>query len=217
MKAKTNFLLSGILFALFIIFTLLVLNFDVQSIGPEGSFVGFAELNSFFRGAVGVNMLWYNITDWLGISAIFTAFDFALLGLFQVIRRKSLLKVDADIYILGGLYLLVITAYVFFEINVINYRPVLMDGMLEASYPSSHVMMVCTVMGSAVLQFRSRIKRKKLLFTANSISLAVIIVTVFGRFLSGVHWTSDIIGALLLSGALLMLYHSCVSLINNKK
>ncbi len=217
MKAKTNFLLSGILFALFIIFTLLVLNFDVQSIGPEGSFVGFAKLNRFFRDAVGVNMLWYNITDWLGISAIFTTSGLALLGLFQFIRRKSLLKVDADIYILGGLYLLVIAAYVFFEINVINYRPVLMDGMLEASYPSSHVMMVCTVMGSAVLQFRSRIKRKKLLFTANSISLAVIIVTVFGRFLSGVHWTSDIIGALLSSGALLMLYHSCVSLINNKK
>lgn len=210
---KRNFTATGILFALFGLLTLLVLKVDVQPIGPNSSTIGLATINQLIWNLTGENIIWYHITDWLGLVGIFTAFSFAVFGLIQLIKRKSLLKVDPDIYILGAFYILVIVCYCFFEINIVNYRPVLMNGYLEASYPSSHTMIICCLMGTAMLQFKSRIKNKIVLRIVNTISMAIIIVTVIGRLISGVHWFSDIIGGLLLSGALIMLYYSCVEVV----
>lgn len=210
---KRNFTATGILFALFGLLTLLVLKVDVQPIGPNSSTIGLATINQLIWNLTGENIIWYHITDWLGLAGIFTAFGFAVFGLVQLIKRKSLLKVDPDIYILGAFYILVIVCYCFFEINIVNYRPVLMNGYLEASYPSSHTMIICCLMGTAMLQFKSRIKNKIVLRIVNTISMAIIIVTVIGRLISGVHWFSDIIGGLLLSGALIMLYYSCVEVV----
>ena len=210
---KRNFTATGILFALFGLLTLLVLKVDVQPIGPNSSTIGLATINQLIWNLTGENIIWYHITDWLGLVEIFTAFSFAVFGLIQLIKRKSLLKVDPDIYILGAFYILVIVCYCFFEINIVNYRPVLMNGYLEASYPSSHTMIICCLMGTAMLQFKSRIKNKIVLRIVNTISMAIIIVTVIGRLISGVHWFSDIIGGLLLSGALIMLYYSCVEVV----
>ena len=53
----------------------------------------------------------YILTDWLGLVPIGIAFGFAILGLVQLIRRKSLLKVDRDILILGSFYIVVPAAY----------------------------------------------------------------------------------------------------------
>lgn len=212
-KTKRNFMITGILLALFGILTFLVLKVDVQAIGPNKSIIGLATVNQLVWNLTGENIIWYHITDWLGLVAIFTAFGFAIFGLVQLIRRRSFLKVDGDIYILGAFYILVIACYCFFEINIVNYRPVLMNGYLEASFPSSHAMIVCSIMGTAIMQFTSRIKNKTILRIVNALSMAVILVTVIGRLISGVHWFSDIIAGLLLSGALIMLYHSCVSLI----
>ncbi|MBQ6878181.1 MAG: phosphatase PAP2 family protein [Oscillospiraceae bacterium] len=217
MKTKRNFLFTGLLFFLFLIFTILVKHADVQPIGPNGFFVGLASINGFFRNIIGENIFWYNFTELLGFAAIFIAAGFAFLGFFQLLNRKSFFKVDAEIYLLGMLYIAVAAVYCFFEINIINYRPVLINGELESSYPSSHIMMVCTIIGSAMIQFRNRIANRKLLFIANTVSSMIILLTVIGRTLSGVHWFSDIIGSLLLSGALLMLYYSCVSLLNRRK
>ncbi|MBQ1992701.1 MAG: phosphatase PAP2 family protein [Clostridia bacterium] len=210
---KRNFTATGILFALFGLLTLLVLKVDVQPIGPNSSTIGLATINQLIWNLTGENIIWYHITDWLGLVGIFTAFGFAVFGLVQLIKRKSLLKVDPDIYILGAFYILVIVCYCFFEINIVNYRPVLMNGYLEASYPSSHTMIICCLMGTAMLQFKSRIINKIVLRIVNTISMAIIIVTVIGRLISGVHWFSDIIGGLLLSGALIMLYYSCVEVV----
>ena len=161
-------------------------------------------------------MIWYHITDWLGFAGILTALGFSVLGLIQLIKRKSLKKVDADIYILGAFYLLVIALYCFFETFIVNYRPVLINGYLEASYPSTHTMIICSIMGTAILQWRDRIHKKFLKMTLVLLSTAVIFITVAGRLISGVHWFSDIIGGLFLSGALVMLYYSCVRLVKDK-
>ncbi len=214
-NTKRNFALAGILFALFGILTFLVLNADVQPIGPNGSTIGLATINQLVWNLTGKNIIWYHITDWLGFAAIFTTIGFGVLGLIQLIKRRSFLKVDADIYILGVFYILVIAAYSFFEIYIVNYRPVLMNGCLEASFPSSHTMIICSIMGTAVMQFNSRIKNKTILKIANALSIAVIIVTVVGRMFSGVHWFSDIVGGLFLSGAFIMLYYSFVKLISH--
>lgn len=153
-------------------------------------------------------MTLYTITDWLGLIPIAMAFGFAILGLVQWVKRKHTLKVDRSILILGGFYLLVMGAYAFFEMVVINYRPVLIEGCLESSYPSSTTLLVLCVMPTAMLQFHSRIKNKPLRYCINGVIAVFIAFMVIGRLLSGVHWLSDIIGGTLLSLGLMMLYHA---------
>ena len=153
-------------------------------------------------------MTLYIITDWLGLVPIVTALSFAILGLVQLIKRKSLLRVDYSILALGVFYIAVIVIYVLFEIVVINYRPILIDGVLESSYPSSTTILVMTIMPTAVMQLKCRIKNlifKRILFVVACIFTAFMVI---GRLLSGVHWVSDIIGGLILSIGLVLMYYS---------
>ena len=194
----------------FALWTLLLRLVDVKAIGPEGSSVGFSALNGFIHEKIGVNMYLYNITDWLGLVPIGVALGFAILGLIQLIKRKSLLRVDRSILALGVFYIIVIAVYLFFEIVVINYRPVLIEGCLEASYPSSTTMLVTCVMPSAAMQAKERIKNKALRKGVIIIIIAFIAFMVIGRLLSGVHWITDIIGGALFSLGVVMAYKSFV-------
>ena len=153
MKQKKYALSAGVSGLLFAALIVLVKSVDVQTIGPEGMRIGLSHLNRLVFEKLGVHMLWYAITDWLGIAAIGTALLFAMIGLVQWIRRRSILKVDKELLALGGLYLIVIGLYVLFELVIVNYRPIIMPGSIhpEASFPSSHTMLVCVIMGSAIL------------------------------------------------------------------
>ena len=218
MQTKRNFLITGVLFLLFITFTLATKIVDVQAIGPQNSVVGFATLNAYVFEYFGVHLLWYHITDWLGVVAILIAFIFATLGLVQWITRKKLRKVDFRILLLGAYYLIVIAFYLFFECHIVNYRPILLGEHLEASYPSSHTMIVLCIMGTATTLFKQYFKDKKSIATLLSIfSWCVITITVIGRLISGVHWFTDIVGGVLLSIALISLYHSFVEWIGSKE
>ena len=192
--------------AAFILWTLMVCTIDVKPIGPQNSFVGFSTINSFFHNLTGVHLDLYIITDWLSIIPAMIILAFGLLGLVQWIKRKSIVKVDFSLLMLGAFYIVVMTMYVFFELVVINFRPVLIDGVLEASYPSSTTMLVMCVMPTALMQLNLRIKNNKL---KNIVRVSVIIFTAFMvvcRLVSGVHWISDIIGGTLLSCSLVMMY-----------
>ena len=205
---KRKFCTAAGLLAAFILLTLAVKTLDVQGIGPHGSTVGFATVNGFFHRLTGVNMLLYHITDWLGLVPVAFGLGFAVLGLAQWIRRKSICKVDRSILALGGFYVVTLAAYLLFEEWVINYRPVLIAGFLEASYPSSTTLLTLCVMPTAQMQLRRRIQNTALrrLVCAAITGFAVFMVA--GRLLSGVHWLTDIIGGVLLSGSLVMLYDS---------
>jgi len=204
---KRIFVGAGFL-AAFVLWTVLVSFVDVRAIGPNGSSVGFATLNGYVHKFTGVNFHLYTITDWLGLVPIGVAFGFAMLGLAQWIKRKSLLKVDRSLLALGGFYMVVLAAYIFFEIVVINYRPTLIDGYLEASYPSSTTMLVMCVMPTAMMQLHARIEND-VFRRCVMISIAVFIAfMVIGRLVSGVHWLSDIIGGALLSTGLVIIYAS---------
>lgn len=215
-KVRRNFYVTGALFLLFAVLTVSVMKVDVRPIGPENSYVGLGAVNQFVFERLGVNMLWYGITDWLGVTAVLTAFGFAVLGMIQLIRRRSIFKVDADLIVLGLFYLLVIGAYIFFEFCVVNYRPVLMNGRLEPSFPSSHTMIVFSIMAAAMMQFHDRIKNKAVRAASEFIPAAIIAVTILGRLISGVHWCTDIAAGILLGAAFAMLYWSVRSYLGRR-
>ena len=207
-KNKKELALGVSLVVAFVLWTVLVRFVDVQVFGPDGSSVGFATLNRFVHELTGVNWILYTVTDWLGLVPIAVALGFAILGLVQLIKRKSLWKVDYSILALGVFYIVVMASYIFFEIVVINYRPTLIDGYLEASYPSSTTMLVMCVMPTAAIQLNVRIKNTVFRRCAVIIIVVFTAFMVIGRLISGVHWISDIIGGALLSAGLVIIYYS---------
>ena len=208
MKKRKIFLTAIFLLTAFALWTALVALIDVQPIGPMGSKVGFATLNQWFHALTGMHMALYTITDRLSVIPIGVAAGFAVLGLCQWIKRRKLVAVDTDILSLGVFYITVVTVYVFFELFVINVRPIQIDGNLEASYPSSTTVLVLCVMSTAIIQLKKRLKSKSSLVIAIT---AIVIFTAFmlvGRLLSGVHWLTDIIGGALISVGLITLYRA---------
>ncbi len=210
--------LSGIIFIItFVIWTILIQTIDVQPVGINGTDIGFAALNTRFFTLTGVNMTLYSITDWLGIIPLLVCMLFGIVGLTQMIKRKSLFKVDFDIIILGIYYVIVILCYLIFETIPINYRPVLINGIAEASYPSSTTLLVMGVMPTLVFQVNCRFKENKVKKIINVITVLFSAFMVTGRLISGVHWFTDIIGSILLSTGLFLIYKAVVLLIDKGK
>lgn len=209
---RKNLCIAVGLLAAFVLWTVAVRFVDVAPIGPRGSTVGFASVNGFVHRLFGVHMSLYTITDWLGLVPVGVGMGFALLGLVQWFKRRRLDRVDYTLFVLGGFYIVVLAVYLLFETVVINYRPVLINGYLEASYPSSTTMLVLCVMPTAMMQLHARIKHRALRRGVALTITAFMLLMVVGRLISGVHWLTDIVGGALLSAGLVMLYHwvSCL-------
>ena len=206
-----------VLVAAFAIWTAAIRFIDVQNAGPLGSEVGFATINVWFHRLTGVHMLIYTITDWLGLVPIIICMCFGVLGLVQLIHRRSLLKVDSDILLLGAYYVVVILGYLLFEMVPINYRPILIGGNLEASYPSSTTLLVLSVMPTLKYQSDRRIAKP---VTRKAIAVFVIVFSAFmvlGRLIAGVHWATDIVGSVFLSSGLFMIYRFMAEYTRPKK
>lgn len=215
---KKQFAVAIMLLAIFVGFTALVACVDLQPVGPDNTRVGFATLNKSVFDALGTSDTWYSVTEVLGLLAILEVGLFGLWGLIQLIKRKSLFRVDHRILMLALLYAAVAIAYLLFEIKVVNYRPILVDGALEASYPSSHTMLSVTVAVSSAMALHGIIPEKKgLILAVDLLSAAIAAVMVVGRLLSGVHWLTDVIGGALLSAALCQLYYATVKLVEAKR
>lgn len=204
---KKHFICSGAIFILFVIFTVLVKFIDVKPIGPEGSMVGFATVNQAVHNFFGINNFWYELTQIFGYVAILVMLVFAIVGLFQLVWRKKIALVDKNIITLGCFYILVICFYVIFEKVVINYRPIIVDVKegLEASYPSTHTLLILCVFGSLIRELKFYIKSAVTLKILQAACWLVIVLTVVGRLICGVHWFTDIIGGIALSCSLLVL------------
>ena len=152
----------------------------------------------------------YKITEIIGLIPLLIAFIYVIIGIKQLITRKSLLKVDKEIYLLGLFYILVLGVYIFFEKVVINYRPVLIDNILEPSYPSSHTLMsICICISSIMIN--KKLFRNNLADTENIISIIVMVLIIIGRIISGVHWFTDILGGIIISSTLVVLFYTILS------
>ena len=207
-QAKAGVVTGTICFVIFLLLIAAVRLFDTAPIGPEGTVIGLSSINKAFHDLTGVNMIWYKITDALGIAAILIVVMFAASGLYQLITRRDLLKVDGEILALGVLYALLAAVYAFFEIVIVNYRPVIMSGAehAEASFPSSHMMLVCVVMGSVIAVIDRYVRDKRVCTAVKVICVVIAAITAVGRLICGVHWLSDITAGLFMSAVLLSFY-----------
>ena len=213
-----NYIFAGSIFITgFVIWTILVQKVDVQPLGVHGTDIGFATINCLLHKLTGVHMLLYLITDWLGLIPIFVCMIFGEIGFAQLVKRRSLFKVDSDIIILGIYYVLVIFGYLIFEMIPINYRPVLIEGFLESSYPSSTTLLVLCVMPTAIEQMNRRSENVTAKKIVQVLSMCFSIFMVLGRLLSGVHWFTDIVGSVLLSAGLFCIYKAVVVLCYKEK
>ena len=204
------------LLAAFALWTALVQLIDVQPVGQKGTDVGFATLNTWFHNLTGVHMTLYTVTDWLGLVPVAICLGFGMLGAVQLVKRRSLRKVDPDILLLGVHYVLVASAYLVFEMIPINYRPILIDGAMEASYPSSTTLLVLGVMPTLWYQVERRaasLSLWKAIFVLATVFSALMVV---GRLVSGVHWATDIVGSVFLAFGLFAMYRFAVDSIDKK-
>lgn len=216
---KLKFILSGIFGGLFAALIAAVKLFDVSAIGPEKTSIGFSHINKAFHNLTGTNPIFYGISEILGYLAMLLALCFVIIGLIQLITRKNPFKVDKEIYFLGGLYASTFIFYALFEIIIINYRPVIMlgDEHVEASFPSSHTLLSCVIFGSTAMLLYKYIKKRCLRIGLQVTCYTCLAATVLCRLVSGVHWLTDIVGGLLLSIALLLLYWGFLDLVAPEK
>ena len=216
-NGKRILFLGSIFIVVFIIWTLVIQKVDVQPIGVKGTNIGFATINCWFHKLTGVNMVLYFITDWLGLIPIFVCMIFGGVGAVQLIDRRSLFKVDYDIIILGIYYIIVILGYLIFEMMPINYRPILIEGVMEASYPSSTTLLVLCVMPTLVEQASRRLSNITVKRVVKVLVICFSTFMVLGRLISGVHWVTDIIGSIMLSVGLFCIYKAVVLLSYKKQ
>ncbi|MBO7275510.1 MAG: phosphatase PAP2 family protein [Clostridia bacterium] len=206
MNNKKRLICAVCLLSAFVIFTALVCCVDVKAVGADNTNVGFSRLNMYVHRLTGAHLALYHLTDWLSLVPLGVVASLAAAGLIQWIQRKSLRKVDRSLLALGALYVVTAAVYLLFECIVINYRPIFIDGVLESSYPSSTTMLVLCVMPASALYIAGRAKnrtfKRVITVMANSFTALMIV----GRLVSGVHWFTDIVGAVLAGLALLMLY-----------
>ncbi|MBO4903740.1 MAG: phosphatase PAP2 family protein [Lachnospiraceae bacterium] len=210
MKEKRILQAGAGLIAAFVLWTVLIRCVDVQTAGQNGTKIGFAAFNVWFHKLTGVHMTLYTITDWLGLVPIVICMCFGIMGLVQLVRRRSLLRVDPDIVMLGVYYVVVIACYLIFEMIPVNYRPVLIEGRLEASYPSSTTLLVLSVMPTLMFQADRRVVSSLIKKVTAVFVIAFSAFMAIGRLISGVHWATDIVASVLLSAGLFMLYQSAV-------
>lgn len=217
-KTTKRLLLTGAgLLAAFALWTVLVQTVDVRPCGQNGTAIGFAAFNLWFHRMTGVHMALYAVTDWLGLVPVFVCLCFGAVGLSQWIGRKRLLRVDVDLILLGFYYSVVIFCYLIFEMIPINYRPIPINGVMEASYPSSTTLLVLSVMPTLPYRLGRRCAKSAVRTAAAVFAALFSAFMVTGRLLSGVHWATDIIGSVLLSAGVFLLYCGCVRLAEQAK
>ena len=209
-KGKRLLWIGCLLIAGFVIWTLMIQKIDVQSMGVNGTKIGFATINCWFHKRTGVHMEIYNITDWLGLVPIFICMVFGGIGIVQLLKRRSLYKVDYDIILLGAYYILVIFVYFIFEMIPINYRPILIDGFMESSYPSSTTLLVLCIMPTLIEQANRRSKNVIVNRMMKTFAICFSVFMVLGRLFSGVHWLTDIVGAIIFSAGLFCVYKAVI-------
>lgn len=172
-----------------------------------GSYFGYIPTDAELR--------WELITDIILLVSLFMLVVLGILGLTQWISRKSLKKVDPELTLaLVPLVLMAIIYFVFDKLIVLNVRP---NGSGEASFPSTHVMVVATIFMLSAIILPKYIKSKTACIIFDIIMFAMIILVCVGRVLANMHWVSDVIGGLVFAAIFSVVYYLILKRRNNAK
>ena len=191
-----------------VVFTVLVKIVDVGFVSSTGSLVGFSSVNIPFSQKFGFNPIFYKVSEVLGYLVFLVIAVFAFIGCYQLIKRKSLMKVDKDLYALAITYVFTFALYIFFDkVLVINLRPIIMAGesIAEPSFPSSHTLLAVSVLGTAISEC-GKIRRKSFRVSLVIVLAILMGATVLSRLFSGVHWVTDIVAGILWGEVMMTLY-----------
>lgn len=202
-----------------VVFTVLVKTVDLGFVSNTDSAIGFASINLSFNSKFGFNPLLYKVSEYLGYSVFVIVAFFALLGIRELVKNKSLLKVDSDLYALAITYIFTLVVYfVFDKLLVINLRPLIMSGEMvaEPSFPSSHTLLAVVVCGTAIAEC-GKVKKSGLRIILTLILSLLMAATVLTRLFSGVHWVTDIVGGVLWGEALMMVFQLISTLLRKEK
>ena len=201
MKKITYLLIGLIPLVLFITFTVMVRCVDahyIEDVGYLGFYTLNMNVNEFVRQQD--NHLFDVLTDILLFLSLATVLPFAIIGIHQLVKRKSLAKVDPLIYFMLGAYILSVVHYVTFILTSINASPLSTPDEIKQSYPSTHVFIFITYLFVALTGLFRYIKMSKVakISAICVVSILSIIMVIF-RLYSGQHYLTDIIGGVLLA------------------
>ena len=211
-RDKINLYTTLGVFAAFVVYTIMIMFIDVRAIGPEGSKVGFAAINGLVHNTFGYNGTLDFVTDIIMYLAFLSILAWAVVGLVQLIKRKSLKKVDYRLYVLAIFAVITVAVYILFDhVLIINYRPIILDEGLEGSYPSTHCLLTLAFFGYSIVNlFVMKINKNLAKILSVVIGILCLLMPVL-RLLAGVHWTTDIVGGVMLSIALVLAYNTLVN------
>lgn len=216
-KNILNFSITAGLFLVFAIFTILVKFVDTSVVATTGTQIGLSSINKPLFDFFGANETWGTISTLLFVIAGVVVLTLATIAVVEMIKSKSLFKINHKLLLVALLYVLTAIFYVIFEFVIINYRPLLDEGLIKASYPSSHTLLICVVCLSACLIVPDYIKSNPLKITITTILCLISVLAPITRLLAGMHWFTDVVASIILSLALVMLYYSTSSYISSKK
>ena len=217
MKESKKYLISSIILVLIaIIFTVLVKVIDKGAIGPNDTVVGFQAINDYIKNMFPFNNTLYKITKYAGFIPLIFGLYYAFIGFMQLVKKKSLKKVDSKIYLIAGFYIVVLILYVLFDKIAINYRPVIIDNELEPSYPSTHVLLAMCFCLSSVIISKYYMKKDTIRKIVNIATWILMLFIVVGRMMCGCHWFTDIVGGVLISLALLNIFNTILLKLEEK-
>ncbi len=207
-SVKRDFKRPLVMLVVTILFSVLTFVVDRKPIGYDGTSVGFSSINGLFAGSFGYNPVMDTLSDIAMYLSFLVVVAFAFIGVMQLIKGKSLSKVDKAIIGLGILYVIVAVLYVAFDKIPINYRPILQPGEteIETSFPSTHTLVICTVLGSGIVAAKRLFKNEMMVRVLKIAFIAIMAIGVCARLFAGVHWLTDIVAGLLFSVTLVSLY-----------
>ena len=176
--------------------------------GQEEISVGLSGLNIAASDALGYSGTWYKLSKYLGYVCIAAGGALCLWAVWQAVSRRGIRHIDRDLSCFCLLIIAMMFFYLLFEVLKLNWRPVILDEGLEASYPSTHTLLaICAAGGAAILLSRLKIRRTLRVLGIAALCF-VAFLTVLCRLLSGVHWVTDVLGGVILGAALLQMYRT---------
>ncbi len=211
---KKSLIIFVCLIIINLLFLFLVKYVNVGKTGLEDQTVGLSAVNIKLRDLIGVSKFFNMFSTVIMIIAIIIALAELGLGLYFLIKTKSIDEIPTPIYSLIPTFILTGFVYVFFNwFFVINTRPIYTTGNSSSSYPSTHTLLTLVFLFTAVnvinfifSYFKKLNDKKKARYICYGILGLLSLLIIITRLLSGQHWFTDIIGGVLMAGLLYQFY-----------